>query len=601
MPSDPVLLALVQKQLDHISRYMGWVMTRTARSPIFSESHDFSCFITDAQGDALSVADGIPIHTGGGRFAVQAVLKSFSGKIEAGDVFILSDPYEAGGNHLPDWTLVRPIFVEGELRAFACNRAHQSDIGGGAAGTYNPAATEIFHEGIRLPVLRLIEQGETREDLWRLLLLNSRCPELLDGDLRAMVGSTMTGADRLAAIIDDVGVDTARTLFDEILSHAERIMRSEIARLPDGDYLGEDASDNDCFEAIEVAVRVKMSVRRDTMVFDFNGTDPQIKGFKNSSLANTHSAVFMAVLSFFDSSVPRNQGTFRPLEIIAPEGTVVNARPPAPMTMNTVHPTSEIVHACWKALGRANPKLACAGWGKTSHCISAGISEEGSTFVMYHWHGSAGGGAVDGRDGFNTIGQLCTLGGLSLPNVEIYEQLYPVRIHKQEFRSQSAGAGKYRGGSGVDYVIDVAVPGEYSFRGEGIRSQTGYGTGGGIAGARGEMKITLADGQPVEPPQYGVRRLGPLRLEIRSPGGGGLGDPFERDPDLVLRDVQDELLNLETARQSYGVIIDETTGIVDQAATNRCREGDTRIDKTPTAAVKRNQAPAESATLQDRT
>ncbi len=601
MSNDPVLLALVQKQLDHISRYMGWVMTRTARSPIFSESHDFSCFITNAEGDALSVADGIPIHTGGGRFAVRAVLKAFGGKIGEDDVFILSDPYEAGGNHLPDWTMVRPIFGDGELRAFACNRAHQSDIGGGAAGTYNPAATEIFHEGIRLPVLRLIEQGETREDLWRLLLLNSRCPELLDGDLRAMVGSTKTGADRVAAIIDDVGVDTAGDLFGEILNHAERIMRSEIARLPDGDYLGEDASDNDCFEETDVAVRVKLSVRGDTMVFDFGGTDPQIKGFKNSSLANTHSAVFMAALSFFDTQVPRNQGAFRPLEIIAPEGTVVNARPPAPMTMNTVHPTSEIVHACWKALGAANPTLACAGWGKTSHCISAGVSEEGSTFVMYHWHGSAGGGAVDGRDGFNTIGQLCTLGGLSLPNVEIYEQLYPVRIHKQEFRSRSAGAGKYRGGSGVDYVIDVEAPGEYSFRGEGIRSPTGYGTGGGSAGAEGAMKITLADGQPVEPPQYGVRRLGPLRLEIQSPGGGGLGDPFERDPDLVLRDVQDELLDLETARQSYGVVVDEATGAVDQAATKGLRERKTRTDGTRAAAAKRDRAPVDNAAIQDRT
>lgn len=599
MPSDPVLLALVQKQLDHISRYMGWVMSRTARSPIFSESHDFSCFITNAQGDALSVADGIPIHTGGGRFAVRAVLEAFDGKIGEGDVFILSDPYEAGGNHLPDWTLVRPVFAAGELRAFACNRAHQSDIGGGAAGTYNPAATEIYHEGIRLPVLRLVEGSKTREDLWRLLLLNSRCPELLDGDLRAMVGSTKTGADRVAAIIDDVGVDTASTLFAEILNHAECIMRAEIARLPDGDYRGEDASDNDCFEETEVTVRVKLSVRGDAMVFDFSGTDPQIRGFKNSSLANTHSAVYMAALSFFDASVPRNQGAFRPLQIIAPEGTVVNARPPAPMTMNTVHPTSEIVHACWKALGRANPKLACAGWGKTSHCISAGVSEQGSTFVMYHWHGSAGGGAVDGRDGFNTIGQLCTLGGLSLPNVEIYEQLYPVRIHKQEFRSGSAGIGEYRGGSGVDYVIDVAVPCEYSFRGEGIRSPTGYGIDGGVAGAKGEMKITLANGQSVEPPQYGVRQLGPLRLEIRSPGGGGLGSPLDRDPDRVLRDVRDELLDLETARLSYGVVVDEVTGTVDRAATDRCRNG--AAGETPTAAETRDAAPAESATLQDRT
>ena len=198
---DPIALALLQKQLDHIARQMGWVMTRTARSPIFSQSHDFSCFIGDARGNVVSQADGLPIHTGGGRFAIQAVLKAFDGEIADGDVYILSDPYEAGGNHLPDWTIIRPVFVGGRLTAFCCNRAHQSDIGGGAAGTYNAAATEIFHEGIRLPVLRLIEGGKLRRDLWHLLLLNSRCPDLLDGDLRAMVGSTEIGAKRTGEVL----------------------------------------------------------------------------------------------------------------------------------------------------------------------------------------------------------------------------------------------------------------------------------------------------------------------------------------------------------------------------------------------------------------
>jgi N-methylhydantoinase B len=182
---DPVTLALVQNRLDHICHQMGWVMTRTARSPIFSQSHDFSCFIADAHGTLISQADGIPIHTGGGGFAVRAILRDFGDAMTPEDVFLLNDPYAAGGNHLPDWVIARPVFVAGKLVAFACNRAHQADIGGGAAGTYNSAATEIFHEGIRLPVLKLIEAGRTRQDLWRLLLLNTRLPDALDGDLRA--------------------------------------------------------------------------------------------------------------------------------------------------------------------------------------------------------------------------------------------------------------------------------------------------------------------------------------------------------------------------------------------------------------------------------
>ena len=198
MIDDPIGLSIVQKQLDHVARQMGWVMMRTARSPIFSQSHDFSCFIGDAHGNVISQADGLPIHTGGGSFAIKAVLENFENEIADGDVFILNDPYEAGGNHLPDYTIIRPVFVRGEVLAFCCNRAHQSDIGGGAAGTYNSAATEIFHEGIRLPVLRLIDAGKSRQDLWRLLLINSRCPDLLDGDLRAMIGSTEIGARRVA-------------------------------------------------------------------------------------------------------------------------------------------------------------------------------------------------------------------------------------------------------------------------------------------------------------------------------------------------------------------------------------------------------------------
>src|SRR5690242_16018175 len=191
---DPIRLAVIQKQVDHISQQMGWIMTRTARSPIFSQSHDFTCFVANAAGEVIAQADGIPIHSGGGGFAVRAVLRDFGDLIAEGDVYLLSDPYVAGGNHLPDWTMIRPVFVEGRLAAFTCNRAHQSDIGGGAAGTYNPAATEIFHEGIRLPVLRLVEQGTLRQDLFRLLLLNSRCPDLMEGDLGAMFGSTRIGA-----------------------------------------------------------------------------------------------------------------------------------------------------------------------------------------------------------------------------------------------------------------------------------------------------------------------------------------------------------------------------------------------------------------------
>ncbi|WP_320179509.1 hydantoinase B/oxoprolinase family protein [Roseovarius pacificus] len=568
MSVDPITLTLIQKRLDHISKYMGWAMMRTAQSPIFSESHDFSCFLSNARGDALSVADGLPIHTGSGDFAVRALLRDYGGDIYDGDVFLLSDPYEAGGNHLPDWTMIRPVVVDGALVAFATNRAHQSDIGGGAAGTYNAAATEIYHEGIRLPVLRLVEKGEVRRDLWKLLLLNSRTPELLDGDLAAMLGSTLTGRDRIADIVAELGHAETEKVFDAVLDHAQLLMKEQIETLPEGIYFGEEISDNDCFKTIDVPVKVKLTVGGGKLHVDFTGSSPQIMGFKNSSLANTHSAVFMAIMSFFDGKPPQNQGAMRQIEIVAPEGSVVNALPPAPMTMNTVHPASEIVHAVWKALAQANPSDALAGWGKTSHCITSGKGDNGRTFVMYHWHGSSGAGAVDGRDGIPGAGQLCTLGGMSLPNVEQYEQAYPIHIHHYEMRVDASGAGKFRGGTGLDYSVSTFVPAQYSFRGEGSRKPTGFGTVGGQDGKQGLLRLNfLSDGNTFHVPQYGVHKLDAAKVHITSPGGGGYGDPLERDPAHVLRDLRDGLISHETAENVYGLIADTESWTVDDAAT----------------------------------
>ena len=552
---DPIALALVQNRLDHISRQMGWVMTRTARSPIFNQSHDFSCFIAAADGTLISQADGIPIHTGGGGFAVRAVLRDFAGRIEPDDVFLLNDPYAAGGNHLPDWVIARPVFVGGRLAAFACNRAHQSDIGGGAAGTYNSDATEIYHEGLRLPVLKLIERGRLREDLWALLKLNSRTPELLDGDVRAMIGSTEIGAGRVEALLGEVGLDHGLSLFEGILAHADRRFRAAMASLPPGRYVAEEKTDNDCFEQRDVVIRVALEIGPDGTLVDFTGTDPQIRGFKNSSIANTWSAVYMALASFFAPDLPRNEGTFRSVRIVAPEGSIVNARPPAPMTMNTVFVAHEIVHAIWKALGQADPARACAGWGKSQHNGSAGRIGSDKPFVAYHWHAMAAGGAVDGRDGFNQIGHLIALGGLTIPNVEGYEQAYPLRILKHEFRCDAAGPGKYRGGSGIHYECEVLEPAEYSFRSEGVGYRTGFGTQGGGAGDCGTISLTAHDGSPIVPPRYGVRTYPRLLERASSSGGGGWGDPLSRDPARVLRDVRDGVVSRTAAANTYGVVL----------------------------------------------
>lgn len=572
MTYDPIILALVQSRLDHISRQMGLVMMRTARSPIF-KVHDFSCFITGPTGLVVSQADGSPVHTGSGGFAVRGLLKAFGDDIHEDDAFLLNDPYLAGGNHLPDWVVARPVFFDNTLVAFTCNRAHQSDIGGGASGTYNPLATEIFHEGIRLPPLRIVDRGDIRQDVWNMLMANTRTPDLQDGDLRAMLGSTQIGSERVAAIMQDLGVQTGLDYLEGILDHADKRFRAEIEALPDGVYIGEESSNNDCFERTEIKYKVTLTVKGDRLKVDFTGTSPQIRGFKNSSFANTHSATYVGLSSFFDPDMPRNEGTFRSVELVIPYGCTLNPKPPAATTFATAFPAHDIVQACWKALAQARPDLTVAGWGKAVIPLSAGLDENGATtYVLYHWNGLSAGGAVTGRDGLNQIGHLSTLGGLMLPNVEMWEQLYPVQIHRHEFRCDAAGAGEWRGGTGVVYDADVLTNAEYSFRGEGLYDPSGYGAAGGEPGKEGELTTFGADGVEFTPPQYSLTRLTPSRIVIHSPAGGGVGDPARRDPAAVLRDVRDGVVSETAARDSYRVALSADGKSVDTHATEALRK-----------------------------
>ncbi|MBV9065618.1 MAG: hydantoinase B/oxoprolinase family protein, partial [Methylobacteriaceae bacterium] len=262
-----------------------------------------------------------------------------------------------------------------------------------------------------------------------------------------------------------------------------------------------------------------------------------------------------ALTSFLDPDISRNQGTYRCVTIDAPLGSVVNPRPPAPMTMCTVLPAHEIIHACWMALAKAAPERACAGWGKINHCNMAGPTPSGGTYVMYHWGALPAAGAVKGRDGFDQIGPLNSLGKLTVPNCETYEQLYPVRFLQHELRCDSAGAGAFRGGTGASYRVLVEEEAEYAFRGEGQRTPSGYGVHGGCTGAAGMTEFLLADGRRWQPPQFGAGKVGPVEIYIESPAGGGWGNPQEREIDLVVRDVRDGLVSRESALAHYGVTI----------------------------------------------
>ena len=572
MQPNPVQLALTQNRLDEISRQMAWVMVQTARSTVFSLSHDFSCFVSNATGVLISQADGCPIHTGCGGLALQAIMKAFNDNVNDGDVFLSNDVYTAGGNHLADWVIARPAFHNRELIGFTCNRAHQSDIGGGAAGTFNPKATEIWHEGIRLPPLKIVEAGEIREDIWQLLLLNCRTPELLDGDLRAMLGSTLIGVQRLESMVAELGFEHAQACFKGILDHGDRMFRACIAKLPDGVYHGEDWTMNDCFEDIATAIRVKVTIAGDQVSVDFDGTGPQMRGFKNSSYANTQSAVYMGLKSFFDEDLPHNEGVFRSVKINMPLGTAINPRPPAPTSNGTIVIAQHIVHAMWQALSEADPELACAGWGRSVHPTMSGTDAETQRpYIVYHFQAMPGGGAVKGRDGFSQVGHLSALGGLFIPNIEPYEQLYPIRFVKQELRCDGAGAGEFRGGPGIDYEVVMSQPAVMHFRSEGIGPPSGYGIVGGLAGEGGFMEVTESDGQHDVPPPFSTRTYESCTFHALSPGGGGWGDPKKRCVNRVQQDVKDGVVSVAKAREIYAVVLCDETFAVDEAQTAQLR------------------------------
>lgn len=563
---DKITMTVLERKLDSIAREMGIIMRRAARSPIFSQSHDFSCFIGDAQGQLISIAEGIPVHTGGGGFAIKSALQYWGDDIHPGDVFLSNDPYEGGGNHLPDWTIMNPVFHDGVLVAFANNRAHQVDIGGGMPGTYNSNAIEIFDEGIRMQPVKLYDQGKLRRDLWDMVALNTRAPKTVQGDVGAMVGSTRIGADRLRTIFEEYGREATLGYFEAIMAHAETLMRAELAAMPDGIYVGVEEMNNDVFTRRAVKIVANVTIAGDAVTVDFTGTDPQMRSFKNSSLANTYASVYLAMATLVDPFMPKNQGMFRPVTIVAPRGTVVNPEPPAPLTYSTVYPTIQIVHAIWKALAQALPQRISAGWGATAYPTMAGY-RNGEGYVMYHWSGSSGAGGIKGRDGFNQIGSLNTLGGLMLPDMELYEQVYPAHFVRCEFRTDAAGAGEYRGGSGVDYEVKITEPAKWGFRGESCYTPTGFGVNGGRAGKEASTVLDPGTPQEREAPQYAIVELPPSGFRLLSAGGGGWGDPLHRDPESVRCDVRNELVSLAAARDVYGVVLDPTTLAVDAPAT----------------------------------
>ena len=530
---DPVTLAVVEHRLESIALEMTEVMLRTAMSQILNSSRDFSTAILDADCQLVAQGEGIPVHVSALPVAGAAVRDYFGDTIAEGDLFILNDPY-FGGSHLPDITIIRPVFDQGRLLFYAVNRAHHSDVGGGTHGGYNPRATEIYQEGIRIPPLKLYDRGVPREDVLQMLSANVRQPENFLGDLNAQIGSVMIAAQRIGELLESYGADRLSAAVEEILAATERQVRQFISEWPDGLYYGESLVDDDGFDSKLIPIRAKVTISGDSMTIDLGESSKQVKGFINSAYANTRSLAHAAIMYIAPADLAKNEGSMRPVEILAPKGLIVNANPPAPVCMSTNHCAEEIVEAIFKALSQAVPKEVNAGFSRRlRYAITGKDPRTGRQFIWHFFLARGGGGATYGYDGWPGVGEINVAGGIRSPSIEVTEERFPFFIRRHELRPNSGGSGAWRGGLGgiCDLVYEGEGPALLNTAGDGIVVPP-FGLFGGEDGLPHDYKI-ISNGTE--------RPLGSKETEVvvnpgdhvycLSSGGGGYGDPAERSPE----------------------------------------------------------------------
>src|SRR5262245_54016508 len=529
---------------------MGEAMLRTAYSQILNSSRDFSTAVFDAEGRLAAQAEHVPIHVGALPWAVASVADFFKGRIAPGDLFLLNDPYH-GNNHLPDLTVLLPVFVGDRPVFWSINRAHQHDIGGAAHGAYNPGATEIWQEGIRITPLKLYDRGALRDDVLEMVATNVRHPRDFQGDLRAMMGSARIGERRLLKLVDEYGLATVLEAVGEILDGAERQARECIRGWKDGVFKGEAILDDDGHGFRDGHIRATVPKKRDSLVVELSDSPAQVTGVASSAWPNTMSAVHMALAYLIDPRTPKNEGTFRPVTVKAKEGTVVWPRPPAPVTLSTNHCAQEIAEAMIKALARSCPDRVLAGWSRRFRIAISGVNPRNKRKFIWHlFHARGGGGASVAGDGWETAGEGQAAGGIKFGSVEVAETRFPLFFARHEFRPDSAGDGEHRGGVGslLTLRVETSAEGRANTAGDGVRHPS-YGILGGKDGLPHRYRV-IAKGKTrfLKTKEVGVPVLPGATFVVESAGGGGYGDPRRRDTAARARDKVNGLVTTVNGR-----------------------------------------------------
>ena len=518
---DPIRLEVFKHLFAAVAEEMGVVLRKASYSPNIKERRDFSCAVFDAEGRMIAQAAHIPVHLGSMPLSVAQAVKDLA--FTPGDVVILNDPYR-GGTHLPDITLISPVFIEesGEQRlfGFVANRAHHADVGGMTPGSM-PVAREIYQEGIIIPPVKLVEGGRLNQGVMEMILSNVRTPEERAGDLRAQMAANRRGMERVQEIVARYGADEVRQHMEELLRYTERMTRRLLASLPDGTYRFTDYMDDDGIDDKPVPITVAITIAGDTATVDFTGSAPQQQGSINAVYAITLSAVYYVFRCLIGLDVPNNSGCLVPIQVIAPEGTVVNARPPAPVAGGNVETSQRIVDVLLGALAQACPdKVPAASQGTMNNVTIGGWDPFRRRSFAYYETIGGGMGARPGKDGVSAVHTHMT-NTLNTP-VEALEYTYPFRVVRYEVRRNSGGEGRYRGGDGIRRDIEVLTECQVSLLTE-RRRLAPYGLAEGDPGATGE-NVLIRDNEEIRLPGKGTVHLRPGDvLSIRTPGGGGWG------------------------------------------------------------------------------
>ncbi|MEW6641768.1 MAG: hydantoinase B/oxoprolinase family protein [Pseudomonadota bacterium] len=541
---DPITRSVVQHRLSSIVSEMGEAMLRTSYSQILNSSRDFSLAICDVQSRLIAQADHIPVHVGALPWATRAVEERFT-DVAPGDVILMNDP-DHGGSHLPDLTAFVPVFDGGRRLFWSIVRAHQSDIGGATHGAYNPTATDIWQEGLRLPPIRLYEAGRLRDDILDMLALNVRNPYDFRGDLAAMIGAARLGERRMGKLFAEFGAPVVEAAIEAILDAAEQQARAVVSTWKDGVFHGEAFLDDDGHGRSDIRIAAKVTKTGSDIEVDLSASDPQTTSFANSSHANMHAAVVMAFAYLIDADIPKNAGALRGLTVKAKQGTIVWADSGRPVTLCTSHPSNEIVEAVVKALSASCPERVMGGWSRRFRIAVQGEDPRtGRTFIWHMFQARPGGGASSGGDGWSSIGEWHTVGGLKFGSLEVAEARFPLHFRHHEYRADSGGDGQFRGGLGValDLVFEVDKPALGNTAGDGARHGA-CGMLGGQDGAPHHYRLLSAGRDPrvLRTKEAGIEIHPGDCLEVRSAGGGGWGPPERRSPQARRRDAEQGLV-----------------------------------------------------------